>query len=246
MTSQADPNHTSTKRSNHMWSSEAVHDAVTKSSKTVKLVSAQDEVVVSVHKELLCFFSPYYTAALKGNFVEAQKDQFEVDLSGKQLESFAAWIYTGKLKVLTTTNYIALYILADQVDIMALRRDTVSDISRREAVFLEYAEVRVVLKNVTQQSQLYRWMLNTYIAHWDTSSDDEDPCVIDSDTDPDHLLANSIYKVMSGVAARGKKKSPYECPCCDDPCQYHEHESRAEWDAICGQDESLDCPIYLD
>jgi hypothetical protein len=57
-----------------------------------------------------------------------------------------------------------------------------------------------------------------------------DPCVMDSDADPDYHLANFIYQVMKGVAERTTEYSP-ECSCCYDICQYHEHESKEEWEA---------------
>jgi hypothetical protein len=54
-----------------------------------------------------------------------------------------------------------------------------------------------------------------------------DPCVMDSDADPDYHLANFIYQVMKGVTERTTEYSP-ECSCCYDICQCHEHESKEE------------------
>ncbi|KEQ74815.1 hypothetical protein M436DRAFT_20836, partial [Aureobasidium namibiae CBS 147.97] len=114
-----------------------------------------------MHKELLCFFSPYYSAALNGKFLEAQKHQFEVDLSGEQLQSFVEWIYTGKCAQQQGWDcYIYLYIFADQVDIIALRRDVLRWLSKSAETLSDYAGVRLMLKNVTQHSGLYKWMLD--------------------------------------------------------------------------------------
>lgn len=195
------------------------------------LASSEDQVEVSIHKELLCFFSPYYAAALNGNFSEAQKNRFEVDLLGRDLESFATWIYTGYLQQGTQIGRIVtLYIFADQVDIMALRRDALGQLSRLDGPMPNYRQVKQILKNLTQHSQLYLWTLKCYINHWVASVDAGDPCPLESDSDPDNLLAQFIYQVMKGVTLRRERDAP-GCVCCNDPCQYHEHASKAEWEA---------------
>lgn len=208
-----------------------ISDAVTKSSKIIRLVSNEDEdkEEVTVHKELLCFFSPYYAAALNGKFLEAQKDQLEVELDGEGLRNFAAWIYTGELAKDQSRN-INLYVFADQVDILSLRRDTLSQISGLRCEMPNYDDVKYVLENVTQQSQIYRWVVDSYVAHWLPTSDDNDKCLLNSNSDSDHLLANFIYDVLKGTALRKGVYCP-EYPCCNDVCQYHEHFSKEEWEA---------------
>jgi len=209
--------------------------SIIKSTDIIKLASTQDQVVVSMHKELLCFFSPYYSTALNGKFVEAQKDQFEVDLSGEQLQSFVSWIYTGKYtKHEPWAFYIHFYIFADQMDIIALRRDILRWLVRSEDIMPDYSSVGLMLRNVTQHSQLYKWMLDTHIAHWTPSCDANDPCMLNSDEDPDHLLANFIYQIMKGIAVRDEAHNPADlsdCSCCNKICEYHEHESKEEWEA---------------
>jgi len=208
---------------------------IIKSTDIIKLASTKDQVVVSMHKELLCFFSPYYSAALNGKFLEAQKDQFKVDLSGEQLQSFATWIYTGKCDLSDRwAPYIYLYVFADQVDIIALRRDILRWLVRSRDTLADYSSTRLILRNVTQHSQLYKWMLDSYVAHWDPSCDATDPCMLNSDKDPDHLLANFIYQILKGIAVRDKAHNPAnlsDCSCCNKICEYHEHESKEEWEA---------------
>ncbi|KAG9663905.1 hypothetical protein KCU64_g1033, partial [Aureobasidium melanogenum] len=94
---QALPAHAnvSDKWPNHVWSPKAAVGAIHKSTTLVKLTSSKDEVAVHIEKELLCFYSLYYVAALNGRFLEAKKDSFEVGLTGEQLRGFESWIYTG-------------------------------------------------------------------------------------------------------------------------------------------------------
>lgn len=89
----------------------------------------------------------------------------------------------------------------------------------------------MALKNTTQHSQVYRWMLNSYTAHWKPKHDDKDPCPLNSDADPDHLLAIFMYEVTGALAIREKDVDSNNCSCCNDICQYHEHESKEEWEA---------------
>jgi len=205
--------------------------AIVKSTKTIKLASTEDEVEVLIHEELLCFFSPYYAAALNGSFSEAQKDRFEVDLSGYDLEIFAKWLYTGDVSGdITLVGNVRLYIFADQVDIMALRRTVVNEFP--EGLILYYDTIKLIHTKLPGASPLLKYALACYIAHWepDDDDDDNDPCILDNETDPDHLLASFVYQVLRGVASR-ESKNPPGCPCCNDVCQYHEHSSKEEWEA---------------
>ncbi|KAI4738391.1 hypothetical protein E4T50_11144 [Aureobasidium sp. EXF-12298] len=247
MASQATTDDSSTKWAKHAWSPEAASAAIIKSKETVELISSEDQVVVLIHKELLCFFSSYYSAALKGKFLEAEKNQFEVDLDGDDLESFVTWIYTGKLAGDTQYCYVNLYVFADLVDIMALRRQVIGVLALGEP--LRYELVKHIHVKLAHTSPLLKHALDFYIAHWGPSSDKDDPCLFDSDEDLDYLLANFIYQVMKGIAARDNAKDFYDradCPCCSDVCQYHEHPSKEEWKATCGQLENSKMPTSLE
>lgn len=182
-----------------------------------------------IHEELLCFFSLYYTAALKGEFLEAHKESFDVDLSGDDLQRFAKWIYTGDASdSITDASNVRLYIFADQVDIMALRRTIISEFPA--GCVLRYEMIKLIYTKLPDTSPLLKHTLACYIGHWEPGDDDNDPCLLDSEMDPDNLLANFVYQVLRGVALRESKDSP-GCPCCKDICQYHEHSSKEEWKA---------------
>jgi hypothetical protein len=204
--------------------------AVTKSSEYVKLASSHDKVVVLIHKELLCFYSSYYNAALNGNFLEAQKDRFDVDLSGENLMRFATWIYTGEVTEAATFRCIIhLYMFAGQMDIMALRRNVVGGLI--DTGLMMYDQIKLIVLNLTHNSPLRKFVLDSYVSHWEPTSDYNDPCVFDSDTDPDNHMATFTYQVMKGIAVRKKDQGSIDCPCCSDPCEYHEHESKEGWKA---------------
>ncbi|KAI4744540.1 hypothetical protein E4T50_05141 [Aureobasidium sp. EXF-12298] len=243
MASEAVTDDTSTKWADHVWSLEAVSAAITKSTETIKLSSKRAKVVVSVHRELLCFFSSYFSAALNGKFLEAQKDYFEVELLGQRLKSFVTWIYTGGMTQAAMGHDIDLYVFSDQVDIMALRRAALNQVAKKKRL-LAYDHLAYLHQNLAQTSPLLRYTTDFYIAHWEPSDDSDDPCCLDDDTDPDHLLAQFLYQVLKGVATRRLVDSP-GCPCCNDICRYHEHSSKEEWEATCGQLEGSKMPTSL-
>jgi hypothetical protein len=143
---------------------------------------------------------------------------------------FATWIYTGELTEVAWLRYdIHLYIFADQVDIMALRRDVVSEFPYKG--LMTYDQIKLIVLNLTHNSPLRKFVLDSYVSHWEPTSDYNDPCVFDSDTDPDNHMATFIYQVMKGIAVRKKDQGSIDCPCCSDFCEYHEHESKEEWKA---------------
>lgn len=53
-----------------------------------------------MHKETLCDISPYFKAALEGNFKEAQKHVIEMPEDDvKVFQVFRTWLYTGKFQL---------------------------------------------------------------------------------------------------------------------------------------------------
>lgn len=167
---------------------------------------------------------------MKGTFLEARKDTFGVDLSGESLKGFESWIYTGYFHILPESKeslYINLYIFADQMDIMALRRSTVSNLA--DLNIINWDLVKLIVTNVAENSPLRMHVLDTFIAHWMPRKDRGKSCVFSRVFDPDDMVSNSMYEVLKGVALR---KSPpnggTKCPCCSDLCKYHEHECEEE------------------
>lgn len=97
----------------------------------VKLTAeSDDKVSISVHKELLCGFSPYYRAAIDGSFEEAKKSSFTAKTTPEALRMFVKWVYTRRLRdddgTIDLDTAVDLYIFADMIDVLALRRDIVT------------------------------------------------------------------------------------------------------------------------
>ncbi|THY81899.1 hypothetical protein D6C92_10213, partial [Aureobasidium pullulans] len=137
-------------------------------SETIQLCSSQGSIQ-DINKELLCYFSKYYRAALNGRFAEAHQQIFNVDLSGQQLRVFTAWIYTGQLELLkwNREDRLMLYVFADFAEILALRRQIMTEEGRME----RYKEVGLAITHLPDNSPYRRRIVDHYARHWKAADD---------------------------------------------------------------------------
>ncbi|CAD0112098.1 unnamed protein product, partial [Aureobasidium uvarum] len=198
-----------------------------KSSATIQIRSTYG-AVQSVNKELLCYFSPYYAAALNGRFAEANQQIFHVDLSGKQLHVFTNWIHTGRLDLHSweREDRVMLYIFADLVDILALRRQIMTEKGTME----RYREVGLVFLHLPSSSPLRRRIVDYYANHWKPEDDR-----YDSIGALDIAVQREFFQEVVESENRAKANRQWGCSCCTNVCHFHEHESEQEWFATCGQ-----------
>jgi hypothetical protein len=183
-------------------------------------------VLQSVNKELLCYFSPYYHTALHGRFAEAHQKVFDVDLTGKQLHVFVNWVQTGRLELHSwdREDRVKLYIFADFADILALRRQIMTEPDRME----KYREVGVVIASLPSTSPFRMRIADHYSFHWEPEDDKHDSIRA--------LDINSHYEFFNDVVESSARADPdpektKHCPCCGNPCRYHEHVNEEEWRA---------------
>lgn len=117
------------------------------------------------------------------------------------------------------------------MDIMALRRSAISNLADLNVIGWDL--VKLILMNVTENSPLRRCALDMYIAHWTPIHSRTVP-QLDNETSPEYLLAYSKFlgEVLTGVALRtSSPEDSTKCPCCNDLCRYHEHQSEEEREA---------------
>lgn len=178
----------------------------------------------SVNKELLCYFSPYYAAALHGQFAESRQVIFDVDLTGNQLHVLINWVHTGKLDLLDwdREDRIRLYIFADFTDILALRRQIVT----HRDIMEKYREIGVVLSSLPSTSPLRMRIADHYANHWVPADD-----IHDSDEVLDIASRREFDNDVVQSKDRAKNRGHAGCSCCGNPCRYHEHVSEEEWKA---------------
>ncbi|KAI5242673.1 hypothetical protein E4T43_04676 [Aureobasidium subglaciale] len=220
------------------WSRQTVHHFKYKSPDCIQLRSAEGELQ-SINKALLCYYSTYYAAALDGQFAEAHRKVFDVDLSDKQLKVFVDWIYTGRLELLAweREDRLMLYIFADFSDNLAFRRRIMTEDGRME----RYREVGLALSSLPDGSSYCQRIVDHYANHWRPEDDEHDAVK----NIPESVVHGSFfYEVLvRQLSVKGVKLE--KCICCSNVCNYHEHESAEEWQATCGQDKNLEMPEAL-
>jgi hypothetical protein len=188
-----------------------IYGDATSRSPTIITLRATDGETTTVHKGLLIFFSKYFKAALEDPFAESTQITLGVDLSG--------------LNVL-------LYMFADMMDILALRRKVMDYITLRAPLLPEYDTVRIIFTNLPETYPLRKHTLRTYIAHWEAGVDGKDEYAKAVSNDTEGVLKGFMEEFQRGVARRATDHdvdSTEDCACCGDACRYHEHESHAEW-----------------
>ena len=185
-----------------------------------------------VHKNLLCHYSLYYRAAIQGQFKEATSDHFDLALHRKYADVLIRWLYSGKLSagvvVPNTEVLFQLYIFADEKDILALRRDIMSELVKREETDLPCALVALATNSLLPSAALYRYLVDWHVQHWTPSEAAQDERYSEYEALPKEFM----HLVMCKLAIRARTTSkPVQspCACCNSPCSYHEHANYTEW-----------------
>ncbi|CAD0100215.1 unnamed protein product [Aureobasidium mustum] len=183
-----------------------------------------------VHKSLLCCYSPYYSVAINGEFVESKSTSFEIELSKPQAEMLICWLYSGRLSdhLLRpdTEDLIHLYVFGDKTDIAALRRRIMIALVNRRGVYMSHQSTIMIINSLPVSSHLYSFAVDWYVHHWMPAlaeNGDWEPVWQD-------LPKDFLFTVMCGFAEI-RADCQALCNCCNNPCFYHDHETHEEWAA---------------
>jgi len=187
---------------------------------------------VFVHKRLLCHYSLYYKAAIQGQFQEATSNHFDLTLKTEHAEHFVRWLYSGQLSIqysaLDIEELFHLYIFADEKDILALRREVMSELVKKEKVDLPYDLVALATNSLLPSAPLYKFLLDWHVQHWSPSEAAQSQHYSNYEVLPKEFM----HLVMCKLAIRARATSnPVQspCTCCNSPCSYHEHIDYGEW-----------------
>jgi hypothetical protein len=184
---------------------------------------------VSVQRSLLCHYSSYYQAALCGESKEATSSYITTGLDKDCEEFLVHWLYSGRLQEkrpvhdINTEQLFRLYIFADEKDFLALRRTIMNKLVDSGLYELPYPLIALVTNSLPSSAPLYEYVVEWYIRHWHPS--------LDEDQSYGDVPKEFLHRVMCGIAwiAGFRDRGGVSCPCCADPCRYHEHKSREEW-----------------
>ncbi|KAH0274012.1 hypothetical protein KCU91_g5580, partial [Aureobasidium melanogenum] len=245
----------------HTWTLEAVSNILTTNTKMLKC-EAEEEFSALVPEDLLCYFSRYYAALLRGGDAESGQDNITLELNSTQAQWFVTWLYTGRFpEDFDYPTLFQLYVFAEETEITALRRGIMTYIHeqshRRANPSTE--DAAEAFDRLPKSSGLVRWIVERFALHGgaDTLWDYPDFFVHVA-----HAFDN-FYKHACPTVRRLVFMDPccsvihdYGCDSnCAHPadmvkrgqaCAYHEHSSPEEWKTCAGDDfeQSVDL-IYL-
>ena len=130
-----------------------------------------------MHKELLCNIAPYFDAALKGSFQEAQEQTIEMpDEDAEVFEYFQLWAYTDCVVTETETEkdvtpmlLIKLYVFAEARCIPRLQNAALDVLIVRMTTKIPVGHLKFVYANTAENSSLRRLfvdqMASTRVLH---------------------------------------------------------------------------------
>lgn len=222
----------------HTWTVEAVGNIIT-TNKKMLTCRAEGDFNMSIPEDLLCYFSRYYSALLRGGFSETGQDNVTLALDASQAKWFVTWLYTGRFpEDLDYQTLFQLYIFADKADVPAMRKDIMTHIHERShrKGCPAIKDAIYAFDKLPKSSGLVRWIVDRFAIHIGRSTLHDHP----------EFLSHTFNAAKACYA--------YSCPktsciifvdsCCsvldnDDcgrgwvrrgqACAYHEHESPEEW-----------------
>lgn len=189
----------------------------------------------SVHKELLCFFSPYYTAALKGGFAEAKKNTLTLDLSYHQMANLVSWLYSGDPVAYTEYELLDLYVFADEKMMLAFRRSIMTRLIKFNDPGYQHLDDDVAMpfvKRLPESSGLFRFLVDYWVGVWGRVDCRTRMAEWDADGRvPRKFFYQALEKFASLVdEPRPRDDSRDHRTCLTRACNYHEHPNRTEWE----------------
>ncbi|KAH0262867.1 hypothetical protein KCU91_g13110, partial [Aureobasidium melanogenum] len=227
----------------NMWKQRTAARLLAQDDQMIKLKSKEkgSSKVCSVHRALLCFYSPYHDRLLNGDFAEglvAPTEPLFVNAGASVLKLLLTWLYTGKFDVANVVNQCRtgiskLYILADELNCVALQRSIMSKLvescKNTEGV-VGLDAIGLLSNSSLESSGLYQYCVEAFDAHRDGTFDGESREDLKAeDPMPPHFAYRLLLRRSETLEDDGA-----QCVCCHDPCKYHGHENEGERKATCG------------
>lgn len=205
----------------------------------------KDNFTIQIPESLLCYFSRYHNALLRGNFSEAGSDSITLDLSAHETKAFVTWMYSGHFA--ESCDYpllFDLYVFADKVDVPAMKKDIMTFIHKhshhRGSPAVEDA-VKAFSK-LPESCGLVRWILDRFACHekYLQGTDNEFEVSVLAACGMRHEFScrNTGMTVHADPCCNVIEKLDCNCEFCvgrenkakkGQACAYHEHESVEEW-----------------
>ena len=149
------------------WTAEGLSTILFTPTKRI-ICKCKDNFTVQIPESLLCYFSRYYNALLRGHFSEAGSESITLDLNAHQTKAFVTWMYSGQFA--ESSDYpmlFGLYVFADRVDVPAMKKDIMTFIHKRSHRRGSPANDDAVkaFSSLPESCGLVRWILDRFACH---------------------------------------------------------------------------------
>ncbi|EON62683.1 hypothetical protein W97_01907 [Coniosporium apollinis CBS 100218] len=188
-----------------------------------------------VHKDLLCWYSPYFKKTLRGSFREAKALKLILrDTEVAVLGVVVDWLYTQSLPEHDDPRIQAcigrwnepitgVYIFSDRYDIPDLREHAMDDFytyftNDDGEDMPRYSVINTAFNNLPRSASLCRFCIDVYARYWSQDQDDEGEVTARADLPKDFLAGLMIEsaEVMKHLVKTGSK------PALPERCHYQE------------------------
>ncbi|THW09068.1 hypothetical protein D6D24_08685 [Aureobasidium pullulans] len=170
-----------------VWNITKMANLVSGSTAMVILLDEDEQNPFSVHKDLLCFYSPYHDRLLNGPFREAGSTRIKLPVTSLVLKLFSTWLYTGQIITPSTqdacsvnnperriqydrhhTKLVDLYIFADSLNCIALERAAFVQLYKLVRLAKGPMQIFKLVDNGLEHSGLYKYWVDYWAAHYDS------------------------------------------------------------------------------
>lgn len=177
-----------------------------------------------VHKDLLCWYSPYFKRALRGSFSEATAfNMLLMDTEVAVLGIVVNWLYTQSLPKHDDPRIQAcieewvelitrVYIFSDRYDIPDLREHAMDDLYNHftdpeDYGMPRYSVINTTFNNLPHSAALCRFWIDIYARYWKQHKDDEREVAARAELPKDFLagLMIEFAEVVEQVVQSGER-----------------------------------------
>lgn len=133
---------------------------------TIKVSLDEAEDTFAVHKNFICFYSPYFKAAFNGSFEEGESQTLNLeDASPSAFAIFVNWLYTQRIEEpnsdkLTMSNLLELWLLADRILIPRLQNETLAILNKARYEHYSGGKFKRVYDNTHEGSPLREYLVS--------------------------------------------------------------------------------------
>ncbi|KAF2499024.1 hypothetical protein BU16DRAFT_557357 [Lophium mytilinum] len=218
----------------------------------VTLKVGPDAQPLSIHREMICQSSKYFTKAFKGGFKEAEENCIAFkDVEVLTAQRFMHWLYTNTLEdeegdetgevALSPLDLTHLYVFGDRYDVPELRNQIMRELEfcKPDGNDINAAVIIYAYDNLPDDSHLCRWLVRWYAHYWDPNgTTSAQPDLLEDDLPPAFVLSVAIMcrKRFQNLSSKHSYRPRYGGQYGNAYCEHHDHGDNADAKKACREE----------